>query len=200
MIKNEILVLLTHQWCDWEASYVIAVANSFSDYMVKTIAIDDLPKTSMGGIRACIDYSIENFHTYENLAMVILPGGLSWEENDYDEIKEFVKTLKEKNIPIAAICGATYFLCKHGFLDCVKHTGDSLDLFKSAKGYKGESLYISAQVVVDGGFITANETAAVEFAYEIFKILKVDSDEEMSQWFDNFKNGAIRLNMERVYV
>ncbi|WP_312426018.1 type 1 glutamine amidotransferase family protein [Lacrimispora sp.] len=192
MIKNEILVLLTHQWCDWEASYVIAVANSFSDYVVKTIAIDDLPKISMGGIRACIDYSIENYHTYENLAMIILPGGLSWEENDYNEIKEFVKILKERNIPIAAICGATYFLCKHGFLDCVKHTGDSLDLFKSTKGYKGEHLYISAQVVVDGGFITANETAAVEFAYEIFKILKVDSDEEMSQWFDNFKNGAIR--------
>jgi len=51
MIKNEILVLLTHQWCDWEASYVIAVVNSFSDYVVKTIAIDDLPKISMGGIR-----------------------------------------------------------------------------------------------------------------------------------------------------
>jgi putative intracellular protease/amidase len=192
MIKNEILVLLAHQWCDWEASYVIAVVNSFSDYVVKTIAIDDLPKISMGGIRASIDYSLENYHTYEKLAMVILPGGLSWEENDYDEIKGFVKVLKEKNISIAAICGATFFLCKHGFLDCVKHTGDSLDLFKSAKGYKGEDLYVSAQVVVDGGFITANETAAVEFAYEIFKILKVDSDEEMSQWFDNFKNGAIR--------
>ena len=192
MIKNEVLVLLTHQWCDWEASYVIAVANSFSDYEVKTIAIDDLPKTSMGGIRASIDYSIENYHTYDKLAMVILPGGLSWEGNDYDEIEEFVRILKDKNIPIAAICGATYFLCKHGFLNRVKHTGDSLDLFKSANRYKGENLYISAQVVVDGGFITANETAAVEFAYEIFKILKVDSDEEMSQWFDNFKNGAIR--------
>ena len=44
----------------------------------------------------------------------------------------------------------------------------------------------------DGGFITDNETAAVEFSYEIFKLLKVDSDEEMSQWFDNFKYGAVR--------
>ena len=52
--------------------------------------------------------------------------------------------------------------------------------------------YIPAQVVVDGGFITANETAAVEFAYEIFKILKVDSDVEMAKWYDNFKYGAIR--------
>lgn len=192
MFKNEILVLLTDQWCDWEASYVIAVANAFSDYVVKTIAIDDLPKTSMGGIRAGIDYSIENYQAYDNLAILILPGGLSWEENDYDEIKRFVKRLTEMKIPIAAICGATYFLCKHGFLDKVKHTGDSLDLFQSAEGYKGGNLYVSAQVVVDDGFITANETGAVEFAYEIFKLLKVDSDEEMRQWFDNFKNGAIR--------
>lgn len=191
-IKNEILVLLTHQWCDWEASYAIAVANSFSDYMVKTIAIDELPKISMGGVRAGIDYSIDNYNTYDNIAIVIIPGGLSWEDNTYDEIKLFVKRLIEKKIPIAAICGATYFLCKNGFLDSVKHTGDSLDLFKSAEGYKGENLYVSAQVVVDGGIITANETAAVEFAYEIFKLLKVDSDEEMNQWFNNFKNGAIQ--------
>ncbi len=186
-IKNEILVLLTHQWCDWEASYAIAVANSFSYYKVKTIAIDDLPKISMGGIRAGIDYSIESYNSYEKLAIVIIPGGLSWEDNDYDEIKIFVKRLIENKLPIAAICGATYFLCRHGFLDSVKHTGDSLELFKRAKGYKGEKLYIPSQVVVDGGFITANETAAVEFAYEIFKLLKVDSDEEMNQWFHNFK-------------
>lgn len=32
-------------------------------------------------------------------------------------------------------------------------------------------VYVPAQTVLDGGFITANEMAAVEFAYEIFKIL-----------------------------
>ena len=36
-------------------------------------------------------------------------------------------------------------------------------------------------MVSDKGFITANETAAVEFAYEIFKMLKVDSEEEIEQ-------------------
>lgn len=83
-------------------------------------------------------------------------------------------------------------LCKHGFLNDIKHTGDSLELFQGVKGYVGERHYIPAQVVYDKGFMTANETAAVEFAYEIFKILKVDSEEEMEQWFDNFQNGAIR--------
>lgn len=188
--KNEVLLLLTDRWCDWEAGYAIAVANSFSDYIVKTIAIDTSPKVSMGGIKAEVDYNIGNYQNLDNLAMIILPGGLSWEKNDYDEIAEFIQRAVKSDIPVAAICGATLFLCKHGFLDNVKHTGDALELFQNQKNYKGQSLYVPAQVVVDGGFITANETAAVEFAYHVFKTLKVGSDEDIEQWYDNFKNGA----------
>jgi len=190
--KNEVLVILTDRWCDWEAGYAIAVTNSFSDYVVKTISTDIIPKVSMGGIRAEVDYCMDNYQNFNNLAMIILPGGLSWEENDYDEIAGFIQIAVNLNIPIAAICGATLFLCKHGFLNHIKHTGDSLELFSNQKNYSGQSLYVPAQVVVDGGVITANETAAVEFAYHIFKILKVDSDEEIEQWYDNFKNGAVR--------
>jgi len=189
--KNEILLFLTDRWCDWEASYAVAVANSFSEYNVKTIGIDTADKVSMGGIKSKIDFGINDYRNFDNLAMLIIPGGLSWEENDYDEIAQFVTTVRKLEIPVAAICGATYFLCKHGFLNNIKHTGDSLELFQSVEGYEGEKFYTQAQVVYDKGFITANETAAVEFAYEIFKILKVDSDEEINQWFDNFKNGAV---------
>lgn len=190
--KNEVLIILTEQWNDWEASYSIAVLNSFSDYTVKTISVDKVPKVSMGGINASIDYTINNYKNFNNLSMVILPGGLSWEINDYGEIAEFVNHVIELNIPIAAICGATTFLCKHGFLDNVKHTGDSLELFQQQKEYSGEEFYIHEQVVVDNQIITANETAAVQFAYELFKILEIDSTEEIEQWYDNFKNGAIR--------
>ncbi|ABR47621.1 ThiJ/PfpI domain protein [Alkaliphilus metalliredigens QYMF] len=190
--KNEVLLLLTDRWCDWEAGYAIAVINSFSDYVVKTISTDTIAKVSMGNIKAEVDYCISNYENINNLAMIILPGGLSWEENEHDEIAGFIQSAVKSDVPIAAICGATLFLCKNGFLNHVKHTGDSLELFQSQKNYNGDSLYLPAQVVVDGGFITANETAAVEFAYYIFKALEVDSDEEIEQWYDNFKNGAIR--------
>lgn len=190
--KNEILLLLTDCWCDWEAGYVIAVANSFSDYTVKTVALDNVPKVSMGGIRAEIDYTLEQYDNFDNLAILVLPGGLSWEEEVYDEIAIFVRKATGQGIPVAAICGATLFLCRQGFLDHVKHTGDSLELFQSQEAYKGQHLYVTAQVVEDGGFITANETAAVEFAYRIFKGLKIDSEEEIELWYDRFKNGAVR--------
>ena len=189
--KNEILLVLTDRWCDWEASYAVAVANSFSDYVVKTAALDRAPKVSMGNLSAGVDYVINDDSNFSKTAIIILPGGLSWEENDYDEIAAFVRAGVDAGVPVAAICGATTFLCRHGFLDRVKHTGDSLELFQSQPGYAGQSHYVPAQVVVDGGFITANETAAVEFAYEIFKRLKVDSDEEMAMWYHNFKHGAI---------
>lgn len=191
-IKNEILLLLTPRWCDWEASYAIAVANAFSDYVVKTIATDTLPKVSMGGIRAEIDYTIYNYGNFDRLAMIIVPGGLSWEENNYEVLAGFIKKAADRNVPVAAICGATLFLCRHGFLNHIRHTGDSPELFRSVPEYTGEALYVAAQVVVSGGFITANETAAVEFAYEIFKMLRVDNDEELEEWYDNFRNGAIR--------
>ena len=191
-IKNEVLIVLIEQWNDWEASYAIAVLNSFSDYKVRTIAIDNLPKTSMGGIKASIDYTINDYQQLENLAMVILPGGLSWEENEYREIAEFMRNIMQLHIPVAAICGATTFLCKHGLLNTIYHTGDSLELFQQQKEYRGEAFYVHKQVVVDHQVITANETAAVQFAYEIFKMLKVDSEEEIEEWYDNFKNGAVR--------
>lgn len=192
MSKNEILLFLTDRWCDWEASYAVAVTNSFSEYNVKTIGIDTEDKISMGGIKSKVDFNIKDYSNFDNLAMLIIPGGLSWEENAYDEIAQFVTAVRKLDIPVAAICGATYFLCRHGFLNNIKHTGDSLELFQGVEGYKGEALYTQAQLVYDKGFITANETAAVEFAYEIFKILKVDSEEEINKWFDNFQNGAVR--------
>lgn len=192
--EKEVLLVLTDSWCDWEAGYAIAVINSFSEYeiKVKTIAMDKLPKVSMGGIRAAVDYDIRDYQNFDNLAMVILPGGLSWGKGNYDEIAGFVQRVADLHITVAAICGATIFLGKHGLLDHVKHTGDSLESLQSEQGYNGQELYVSAQVVVNQGFITANETAAVEFAYEIFKILKIDSDLAIDEWYDNFNNGAVR--------
>ena len=68
------MLLLTDRWCDWEASYAIAVANVFSDYVVKTIALDTSPKVSMGNLCVNIDYSIDDyaiFRTSERLTPTI---------------------------------------------------------------------------------------------------------------------------------
>ncbi len=193
MQAKEVLLVLTDRWADWEASYVIPEVNSVNEYTVKTIAIDKQPKASIGGLRAEIDYVISGHKSFDNTAMIILTGGFAWGENRYDEIADFIRAAHEAGVPVAAICGATVFLAKHGILDAVKHTGDELDYFmgelKDEAGYKGRGNFVEAQVVSDGGFITANETAALEFAREIFRLLRIDTDEEIDGWYDKFKNG-----------
>ncbi|MCL2376564.1 MAG: DJ-1/PfpI family protein [Defluviitaleaceae bacterium] len=189
MQTREVLLLLTDRFADWEAAYAAAGINLVPQYTVKTIAVTNEPKVSMGGLRTEIDFIIGDYHNLENLAMLILPGGFAWHEGRHDEIADFVRKVREAHIPVAAICGATIFLGKHGFLDKITHTGDDPELFRKEDGYGGENRYISAQIAVDDGFITANETAAVDFAHAIFGLLKIRSDEDIDAWRNYFKNG-----------
>ena len=192
MYPKEVLVVLTDRWADWEAAYATWGINSKEQYTVKTIAVDNQPKVSIGGFRTEIDYSINDYQGFESLAMIILAGSFSWQEGRHDEIADFVRKARSFDIPVAAICGATIFLGKHGFLDNVKHTGDDLEYFQKERGYNGQEHHISAQVAVDKGFITANETAAVDFACEIFRILQIYTEEEIKSQYDYFKNGAVK--------
>lgn len=193
MKTKEVLLVLTDDWADWEASYAVAGINiSPMGYTVKTIAADKTPKTSIGGIRAEIDYQIADYQNFDALRMVILPGGYSWDEHPHKEIVDFLKTVQARHIPIAAICGATIFLARNGFFESVKHTGDDFGYFVAKGAYVGQTNFVAAQVVVDNGFITANETAAVEFAHEIFKTLETDPEGELNRWFERFKNGMVQ--------
>jgi len=197
MSKNkEVLLLLTDHWADWEASHAIVGINLSEDYAVRTIGVDTQPKASIGGIRAEIDYAIADYHSFDDLAMIILCGGFTWGENSYDEIADFVQGAVSRGIPIAAICGATIFLARQGFLNNVKHTGDERDYFEEMladeDGYKGQEHFMAAQVVNDGGFITANETAALEFAREIFLTLQTDSADGIELWYENHKGGMVK--------
>lgn len=67
-----------------------------------------------------------------------------------------------------------------------------VDGYYGRQGYNGQNYYMPAQVVVDKGFITANETASVEFAKEIFKVLNLADAKEIEAWYDYYKNGAVR--------
>ncbi len=189
MRQKEVLLFLTERWADWEAAYAVAEINAVPQYAVKTIALDKDPKVSIGGVSAAIDYNMQSYTDFSNTAMLILPGGFWWQEHTGEPIAEFVRAARENQIPVAAICGATIFLGKHGFLDTVYHTGDELSYFVEHKSYHGCDYFKEAPVVKDNNWITANETGALEFAYEIFKYLKIDTEEEIAGWYQKFKYG-----------
>ncbi|MCL2575431.1 MAG: DJ-1/PfpI family protein [Defluviitaleaceae bacterium] len=195
MQKKEVLFLLLDHWAEWEAGYATAWVGFCDDYVVKTISIDKKSKVSIGGMRAEIDYSIEEYQNLDNLAMVVLIGSGSWRDNRYDDIADFVRKARGVDIPVAAICAATTFLAKHGFLNNVKHTSNGLEFFKERlkdeEGYTGWEYFTSLQAVNDGGFITANDTASLEFAREILLTLITDAEgqEGINGWYGRYKNG-----------
>ena len=86
------------------------------------------------------------------------------------------------DILVAAICGATFFMGENGYLNNRKHTSNTLDFLKlQSPNYKGESNYIEKQAVSDGNIITANGTAALEFAKEIMIHLKAKPIEDINK-------------------
>ena len=189
MSDRIVLYILTEYWCEWEGAYAVDYINAYSeDCEVRTISVDGKPQIGMSGIQSMVDYSIGGFDEWDDVAMLIMPGGLRW-DNDYPEIEALVAETLRRKIPVCAICGATTFLCRKGFLNNIRHTGDSREWFLQQKeyGYTGEALYEEKQVVYDGGIMTANETAAVEFAYEILNILDIDTQEDRDRWFAEFQ-------------
>lgn len=88
---KEVLLVLTDRWADWEPAYAISDIRMSGLYEVKTIALDRAPKESIGGIRAEIDYTIAEYRLSADTAMLILPGGFTWDTGDYQAIADLVR-------------------------------------------------------------------------------------------------------------
>ncbi|MCT9852388.1 glutamine amidotransferase [Priestia megaterium] len=191
---KKVLVFITDGFADWEASYVIAELNKpETGFQVQTIAIDNNPKVSMGGLTVLPDYSLQDFSSKLEFVMLIIPGGTGWREEKNHQVKKLVSFCFEHNIPVAAICDATTFLGNCGFLDQNKHTGNSLPyLREGAPNYRGDENYIEAQSVSDGCLITANGSGALEFSRDILEKLDVLKGKELEEWYDLFKIGFIK--------
>ena len=188
-MKKEILVFIFNGYADWESAYVCSELNkSESRYVIKTLSFDKEPKVSMGGFRVIPDYSIDDYP--EDFAMLLLIGGNAWMEGKNNDIKIVVDYAVNKHIPVGAICGATLFMGENGYLDNRKHSSNTLEFLKvQAPHYKGENNYVERQVVSDNNIITANGTAASEFAKEIMLNLKTASVDKIEEWYKFNKYG-----------
>jgi len=126
----------------------------------------------------------------EDVYMLILPGGTAWEKGENSEIDLFAKTLFAKKRTIAAICAATAYLGRQGFLNNLKHTSNDLYYLKGvAPEYLGEKNYVNSLAVTDENIITANGIATIEFAREIFEKVQLYDSHDTEKWFQLFKNG-----------
>ena|SRR5436190_11003653 len=150
----------------------------------------------MGGLDVVCTRKLSDID-FDNTAMLILPGGDAWERKELQEIIPIVEKCIQKQIPIAAICAATTLLAEMKLLDSIKHTSNAKSyLVKFAPHYNGQESYVGQDgfsdptAVADGNIITSSGLASVEFAREIFQLLKVYDARTIEKWYQLFKNGV----------
>lgn len=138
---------------------------------VKTVAVGTETKTVVGahGIKVEADIR-EDEIIFENIEMVVLPGGLPGATN-LDASKTVEKVLAYadgEGAYIAAICAAPMVIGKRGYLLGKRAT--------CYPGYEPElkgAVPVPAKVVRDGRFITAvGMGASLEFGLELVSALK----------------------------
>jgi putative intracellular protease/amidase len=176
---------------DWEPSFALAGINNPAfqvqpgRYGVRTVGLGLEPVTTMGGIRILPDMTLDDL-TPAHSALLILPGGLAWDELRNVEAVAKAKEFLASGVPVAAICGATAALARAGLLDDRRHTSNARE-YLAATNYRGASRYQDQPAVDDANLITAGGAAAVDFACSIFRRLGIYGPETIDAWRNLFK-------------
>ena len=176
---------------DWEAAYAVAAINNprFQTepgrYHVVTAAATLVPVRTMGGVTIQPDVTLSSI-TPDSSAMLILPGGETWENGGNPEALALAAEFIAAGVPVAAICAATLALARAGLLDHLRHTSNAREYLISS-GYRGTAFYCGAPAVTDRNVITATGLAPVDFAREIFKALNLFSSATIEAWYGMFK-------------
>jgi putative intracellular protease/amidase len=178
-------------YADWEPALAIATLNKFSNFSIHSFSIDGSPIQSMGGIRIQPNSSVWEIDP-DSIDLLILPGGDLWHEGGNKEITPLVKSLADRKGNIAAICDATIFLARLGYLNRVWNTSNGPHyLSEKVASYKGWQYYVDLPAVVHDNIITANGAGMVEFAVEILKQQKVFDDATLDKIYDLYKSGGV---------
>ena len=190
MKNKKIIVFLFNGYSDWEIAYLTPEIRKSEEFDLVYFSADGSSVSSMGGLRILPDVSLAEINA-EDVSMLILPGGTAWDKGENTEIDRLTKTLFDKKRTIAAICAATTYLAKLGFLDHMKHTSNDLYYLKQmVPHYAGDRYYLNSLAVTDEQVITAKGIAPIEFAREIFEKIELYSKPDIEKWFQLFKNGV----------
>lgn len=197
-MKEKVLFVLLNNYADWESAFLSAALNSgvMPDseikYTVKTVAPTLNEVYSLGGFRTVPDYSFSTIP--DDYVALVLVGGMSWNTADSECVEPLVRDALKKGKVVGAICNAVSFMCAHGFLNDVKHTGNTLSQLKLWGGdrYINEAGYVEKQAVSDKNIVTANGTGYLEFTRELLFLLKADTPERIELSYDFNKNGFIK--------
>lgn len=199
-MKNEILYILLPDFAEHEIVYLAeAVASdeyALKDnpkYVNKFVAPTMEPVKSIGGLRVLPDYSFDSIP--DDYAALVLIGGFGWLRPVADKVAPIVKNAIGKGKIVGAICNAASFLAKCGLLNDITHTGNGPDQLKlwGGENYTNIDGYRHRQTVADNKVVTANGSAALEFAKELLLLLENDTPERTEMYYQFNKQGFCKL-------
>lgn len=195
---KEVHIVLLDQFADWEAAFLApallggAMPGCAGSHEVKYLTADGQPVRSIGGLRVVPDCAAATLP--DHCAGVVLVGGLSWQRPEAEKIVPLVEEALRRGILMGAICNACGFLAEHGFLNDVRHTGNTLEMLEKWGGarYTGGALYEERQAVRDRNIVTANGSGYLEFTRECLLQLAADTPERIAASYEFNKQGLYR--------
>lgn len=189
MTKKTVYIFLFNGFSDWEISYLTPELKKSEKIELQYFSIDGKNLKSMGGLNISPDFSIDQVDS-DKISILILPGGSAWENDSINGIDKLIEKLNKENKTIGAICGATTYLAREGYLDNLEHTSNALFYLQNfAENYDGKDYYKDDLAVTDKNLITANGIAPIEFTREILKKVELYEEKDIEKWFQLFKNG-----------
>ncbi len=190
-MRSKVYVLVFDGLADWEPALAMCEIRKSGTLEIVSVGFSKEPVVTMGGFRVVPAIALDAVDP-DDAALFILPGGEMWEGGGSAEVRELLGRLRSKDVPVAAICGATLEVVRAGLTHGVKHTSNALGYLKAVlPEYADGDFYEDRPAVADGNLITASGLGSVEFAYEIVKLLRIFNDEEAGELYEMFKHGVI---------
>ena len=195
-MKKEVLFLLLDDFADWEGAFLttglntgLTMAGGGTPYVSRTLTPSQKQVRSIGGLVVTVDYTAATMP--EDYAALILVGGMAWQSEEAQRVVPIVEAALARGVLVGAICNAAAFLAAHGFLNGVRHTGNTLEMLREWGGdrYTAESLYEERQAVRDGNIVTANGSGYLEFTRECLLALEADTPEQIAASYAFNKHG-----------
>src|SRR5207245_11257724 len=122
MTEKAVFLLVVEGFADWEPAHAVAELRRHGQYRVESVGLSRTSIQSMGGIRIVPSTTVSEVDPAD-VAVFILPGGDRWENAPIEvELRETLKSLDAKGVPLAAICGATLTISRLGLLRGRRHS------------------------------------------------------------------------------
>lgn len=192
---KKIYMYVLDTMADWENGYflqglTLQKMERELKYELQTISVSTRAIKTTGGITVVPDITLEEIDETQAGALLLI-GGDTWQEKSNQPILEVANSFLEKNILVAAICGATLGLANNGILNSYYHTSNALFFLQGSDKYKGEKYYKDTLAVMDKNLITASSAGSLLWARYIFENLNLYSQQTIEAWYNYFSTGKV---------